>query len=407
MSERNKLAVDGGVPVRTEGFREWPIYDEREQKLLMEVLHSGKWGGVGGVKSKEFEPKIPEIEKRFAQYQDARYAIACCNGTIAITIALQAAGVMPGDEVIIPPYTFIATASAALAYGVIPVFADISEDTLSMDPDAVERLITPNTKAIIAVHIAGAPADLTRLKAIAVQHNLKLIEDAAQAVGAEWENRKVGAIGDIGTFSFQSSKNLNSGEGGMIVTNSKELWEKAWSIVNVGRIPDGGWYQHERIGQNYRITEFQAAVLLAQLTRLEEQMQLRERNARLLDEMLADIEGIEPVQALPGTTRHAYHLYMLRLSKEMAARADKNDFIRKVNAEGIPLGYGYVSLNQNKAIQESIREWSGQSRQDACPVSEYLCDRSALWLPQNLLLSDEKAIRDTAAALKKVLDSYR
>ena len=406
MIETNKLAINGGVPVRTKDIGEWPIYDELEEQLLLEVLHSGKWGGVGDVKSKDFEPKIPKIEKKFAEYLDASYAIACSNGTLAITISLQAAGVMPGDEVIIPPYTFIATATAALAYGVIPVFADIDEQTLLIDPSAVERLITAKTKAIIAVHIAGAPANMTRLKEIAQKHQLILIEDAAQAVGAAWENRKVGAIGDISTFSFQSSKNLNSGEGGMIVTNSKELWEKAWSIINVGRVPDGSLYHHERIGQNYRLTEFQAAILLAQMTRLDEQIRLREQNAALLNRLLESIEGIAPVPAARGTTRHAYHLYMMLLSEEMAGRIDKNDFIRKVNAEGIPLGYGYVSLNNNQAIRDSIREWSRISRHDACPISEMVCEKRALWLPQNLLLSDEQAIRDTASALQKVLASY-
>lgn len=403
----NKLAVDGGIPVRSEGFAEWPIYDQLEEQLLLEVLHSGKWGGVGDVKSGKFAPKIPEFERKFAEYQEAQYAIACSNGTVAITIALQAAGVGPGDEIIIPPYTFIATASAALAYGVTPVFADIDPETLLIDPAAVEKRITPKTKAIVAVHIAGASADLTRLQAIADRHGLVLIEDSAQAVGAEWEHRKVGAIGHIGTFSFQSSKNLNAGEGGIIVTNSKALWEKAWSIVNVGRIPDGAWYQHERIGQNYRLTEFQAAILLAQLTRLDEQMETRSRNAVLLDSLLEQVEGITPARVSSGTTRHAYHLYMLLLSEEYAARIEKNDLIRKVNAEGIPLAYGYVSLNQNRAIRDAIRDWTGAYRDDACPVSEALSDKRALWLPQNLLLSDEQAIRDTAAALQKVLRTYR
>lgn len=405
-----KLAIHGGLPVRKEGFAEWPIYDELEEKMLLDVLHSGKWGGVGGVKSDAYQAKIPKLEQEFARLHEAKYAVACNNGTVAITIALQAVGVKPGDEVIIPPYTFIATASAALAYGVIPVFADIEADTLQIDPISVEKAITPKTTAIIAVHVAGAPANMGALKKIAEKYNLKLIEDAAQAVGASWEHMKVGAIGDVGTFSFQSSKNINSGEGGMVVTNSKEIWENVWSYVNVGRIPEGGWYQHERIGQNYRLTEFQAAVALAQLTRLERQMQVREKNAALLDQLLAKIDGLTIVPPTPGTTRHAYHLYMFRLTGTFAKPIHKHEFIEQVNAEGIPIGYGYTSLNRNRAIIDSIRAWTGETgetRIDECPVSERLCDHEVLWLPQTVLLSDRKAMEDIAEALDKVLATYR
>lgn len=402
----NKLAVDGGTPVRNAGFKEWPIFDELEEKLLLEVLHSGKWGGTGGALVPDFQSKITQLEKQFAQYHDAKYAIACANGTVAITIALQAAGVRPGDEVIIPSYTFIATATAALAFGAIPVFADIEEETLLINPDVVEGLITSKTKAIIAVHIAGAPANLNRLKQIAGRHGLKLIEDAAQAVGASWEGTKIGAIGDIGTFSFQSSKNLNAGEGGMIVTNSDEVYQAAWSYTNVGRVLDGAWYQHERIGQNYRITEFQAAILLAQMTRLEDQIRIRKQNAVLLDTLLQQQKELITVRETPGTTCHAYHLYMLRLAPEFAARVDKDDFIRKLNAEGLPFSYGYIPLNKNEAIQQSIEAWTGKPRIDSCPVSERMSGKEVLWLSQTVLLSDEEAMSDISEGLRKVIASY-
>lgn len=406
MSSKAKLAVNGGTPVRTEPFAPWPVFDKLEEEFLIQALHSGKWGGTGPVISDAYKPMIPEFEQAFASLQQAKYAVACCNGTVAITIALQAAGVRPGDEVIVPPYTFIATASAPLAFGAIPVFADVEEATLLIDPDAVERNITNRTKAIIAVHLAGAPANMTRLKDIAKQHGLALIEDAAQAVGAEWEGCRVGAIGDLGTFSFQSTKNLNAGEGGMVVTNSKELWERTWSIVNVGRIPEGGWYQHERIGQNYRITEFQAAVLLAQMTRLKEQMRRREQNAQLLSRLLEEIEGIEPIRPAAGTTRHANHLYLLKLAPEFAEQIDKHDFVRGVQAEGIPLHAGYESLHLNQAIQEEIALLTGAKRQDHCPVSERMSAKQAMWLPQQVLLSDEQAMHDVAEALRKVITAY-
>ncbi len=275
-----KLAINGGTPVRTKSFPEWPIHGELEKKLLLEVLESGKWGGVGRIKLEEFEQK-------FAKVQDAKYATTVNNGTIAITAALYAAGIQAGDEVIIPPYTFIATATAVLMIGAIPVFVDIEADTLLLNPEKVEAAITPKTKAIIAVHIAGAPANMTRLMEISKKHGLRLIEDAAQAVGAKWEGVGVGAIGDLGTFSFQSSKNLNAGEGGIITSNDKELADLVWSVANVGRIREGAWYQHENVGWNLRLTEFQAAILLAQMSRLEEQCVKREANGQLLTKLLS------------------------------------------------------------------------------------------------------------------------
>jgi len=401
-----KLAIDGGTPVRTKPFASWPVYGDLELQLLKEVLESGKWGGAGSTKP-GYQAKLPEMERKFAELQDANYAVSVANGTVAITVALQAAGVKPGDEVIIPPYTFIATATAALAYGAIPVFADIEEDTLLIDPEKVESLITPKTKAIIAVHIAGAPANMTRLNEIAKKHNLVLIEDAAQAVGAKWEGRGVGSLGDLGTFSLQSSKNLNAGEGGVITTNSREFWENAWSICNVGRIPQGGWYQHERFGQNYRMTEFQAAIVLAQMTRLEEQMKKRETNAKLLDELLGEIDGIRLVRRDPRVTRHAYHLYIFKLAPDLAERINKEQFAKQVTAEGVPLSTGYVPLNKNKAILGKIKEWTGEEREYDCPVCERLCAREAFWLTQNVLLSDEQDMHDIARALRKVIASYQ
>jgi dTDP-4-amino-4,6-dideoxygalactose transaminase len=372
-------------------------------QLLKEVLESGKWGGAGGSPRSNYEPKLPLMERKFAELQNAQYAVSVVNGTVAITVALQAAGLKPGDEVIVPPYTFIATASAALAYGIIPVFADIEEDTLLIDPEKVEALITAKTKGIIAVHIAGAPANMTRLKEIAAKHGLALIEDAAQAVGASWEGQGVGAIGDLGTFSLQSSKNLNSGEGGIITTNNRDYWENAWSICNVGRVPNGGWYQHDRFGQNYRMSEFQAAVVLGQMTRLEEQMSKREQNAKLLDELLSGTKGIRLLKQDPRITRHAYHLYMFKLDLE---QADKNDFIRKANAEGIPLAAGYIPLNRNQSIIETTKMWTGEERVYDCPVCERLCEKEAVWLTQHILLSDEQAIREVAHGLQKVAQSY-
>jgi dTDP-4-amino-4,6-dideoxygalactose transaminase len=394
----NKLAVDGGTPVRTKPFPEWPVRDELEEKLIIEVVQSGRWGGA----EKE---KLEQFEQQFASFQDAKYAVTVNNGTISITAALLAAGVEPGNEVIIPPYTFIATATAMLMFGAIPVFADIDPDTLLIDPEKVEALITPNTKAIVAVHIAGAPADMTRLKEIAARHQIRLIEDAAQAVGAQWEGKGVGALGDMGTFSFQSSKNLTAGEGGVILTNDEHLADRVWSLANVGRIRKGAWYQHEHIGWNLRMTEFQAAILLAQMTRLEEQIALREVNANILNELLREIPGIRLLKRDPRIMRHAYHLYMFCLSTELSERVDKGDIIKKLNAEGIPVSAGYGSLNQNKAIIAKTSKFTSRHTEYSCPISERLCDKEVLWLTHNVLLAGEEDMVDIANAVKKVLDS--
>ncbi|MDF2723462.1 MAG: aminotransferase DegT [Paenibacillus sp.] len=392
----SKLAFEGGTPVRTKPFPKWPIFDELEQKLLLEVLDSGRWGGV-------VRNKLEQFEQQFADFHKAKYAVTVSNGTIAITAALIAAGIEAGDEVIMTPYTFIASATSALMVGMIPVFVDIEPDTLLIDPEKVEAAITPKTKAILAVHIAGGPANMTRLNEIAKKHNLRVIEDAAQAVAAQWDGTEVGAIGDVGTFSFQSSKNLNCGEGGIILTNQKELADRIWSIANVGRVRQGAWYQHEVVGWNFRLTEFQAAILLAQMTRLEEQCKLREQNAALLTELLSATEGVRVMRRDARVTRHAHHLYMFRLESELADRVEKADIIKKLNAEGIPVSAGYVSLNQNRAIIEETRKLTGEERVYDCPISERLCDKEVLWLPQTVLLAGEADMHDIAAAVQKVL----
>ncbi|MCR8632238.1 DegT/DnrJ/EryC1/StrS family aminotransferase [Paenibacillus radicis (ex Xue et al. 2023)] len=394
-----KLAIDGGVPTRTKSFPDWPIYGEMEERLLLEVLHSGKWGGTGRI-------QLPEAEKQFAAIHDAKHAITVVNGTVAITIALQAAGVQPGDEVIMPPYTFFATASAALMFGAIPVFVDVEENTLLLDASKVEAAITPRTKAIVPVHIGGAMADMTQLKAIADKYKLRIIEDSAQAVGARWNGSGAGTIGDLGTFSFQSTKNINSGEGGMILTQSDEMADLAWSLINAGRVRSGEWYQHENVGWNLRMTEFQAAILIAQLSRLEQQMITREKNAKLLEELMRQIEGIRVLDRDPRITRHANHLFLFKIMPELAERISKQEVCRAIGAEGIPVHEGYVSLNLNPAIIEGTRKWTGESRTYSCPVSERACLKEALWMHQNVLLGDEQDMYDIAQGITKVLKSY-
>ncbi|WP_135556876.1 DegT/DnrJ/EryC1/StrS family aminotransferase [Paenibacillus cymbidii] len=399
MGTTQALASRGGAPVRTAPFPAWPVFGELEERLVLEALRSGKWGGVG-------RDKLVEVEEAFARLHDAKYAVSVANGTIAITLALKAAGVGPGDEVIMPPYTFVATATSALLFGAIPVFADVEADTLLLDPERVEEAITPRTKAIVAVHIAGAPANMDRLGEIAARRGLALIEDAAQAVGARWNGIGVGAIGDAGTFSFQSSKNLNSGEGGMIVTNREDIADLAWSYANAGRVREGAWYQHENVGWNFRLTELQAALLLAQMTRLGEQMATRERNASLLDALLADVAGVCPMKRDPRITEHAHHLYMFRVAPELArAAGGKAELVRHLQAEGIPAASGYVPLSGNQAVLAEIGKLTGTVPTFDCPVCDNACENEAIWLTQNVLLAGEADMHDVARAVRKVTEA--
>ncbi|NLX37147.1 MAG: DegT/DnrJ/EryC1/StrS family aminotransferase, partial [Chloroflexi bacterium] len=248
-----RLAIDGGEPLRQRPFPHWPQWSEQERKALLTTLASGEWWSMGG-------EQVDAFTREFAAAHEAAHGVCCTNGSAALEICLRAIGLDWGDEVITSSYSFVATANAALLVGAIPRFADVLPDTWNLDPCQVEALITPRTKAIIAVHIGGEPADMDALAQIAQEHDLPLIEDAAQAHGAAWRGRHVGAIGDMGTFSFQNSKNITAGEGGIILTNSADWHERCWSVVNVGRRPDGGWYEHVGLASNYRLTEWQAAV---------------------------------------------------------------------------------------------------------------------------------------------------
>lgn len=400
-----RLAINGGEPVRTEPFPAWPVWDESDVQAISETLRSSKWG-IGGTKTEEFE-------KAFAAFQQARYAVTCVNGTAALEIALRAIGLEPGDEVIVPAYTFIATASACLMVNAVPVFVDIEPDTYLIDPRQVEQAITERTRAVIPVHVAGCPADMDAIMQIARRHGLRVIEDCAQAHGAEWNGRRVGAIGDVGTFSFQSSKNLNAGEGGCCVTDDERLYRRCWSLKNVGRSPDGEWYDHPILGWNYRMTQFQAALLLNQLRRVEAQAALRTQNARQLTERLSKIEGIRPLKVDARVTRHAYHLYVFRYDASAFNGLPREEFVKALNAEGITCSEGYRPLYREAAFRTpdvyraALALASRPIDYDAvhCPVTERVCREEAVWLYQAWLLGGQKEIDDIVNAIVKIKEA--
>jgi dTDP-4-amino-4,6-dideoxygalactose transaminase len=258
----------------------------------------------------------------------------------------------------------------------------------------------------LPVHIAGQPADMDGILAIAQTHKLRVVEDACQAWGAEWRGQRVGALGDLGAFSFQASKNITAGEGGIIVTNDGHLADLCWSLHNVGRRKGGLWYEHVRQGGNYRMTEWQGAILLAQLERADALARQRHENALYLSEVLQSIPGIDPLKVDPRVTRHAWHLFVFRYRSAAFGGLPRQDFIAALQAEGIPCTPGYVPLNESPALQDGLRKLQA-FRKDisaprACPVAERLSQEEAVWLPQNLLLGGEKEINDIVEAIAKI-----
>ncbi len=403
MKRKNELALFGGHKTNEKHFP-WPIYDEEEVNAVAEIVKSGVWANPN------CDGLVAEFEKEFAAYCGTKYAIACANGTISLRLALIACGVKPGDEVIVPPYTFIATASIVIEANCVPVFVDIEPDTYNLDPVAVEKAITPRTKVIIPVHFGGLACNMDALMAIGKKHNIKIIEDAAHAHGGEYKGKKLGSIGDAASFSFQSSKNLNSGEGGIVTTNDEHIANMVDSLRNVGRVKGGQWYEHHNLGCNYRITQMQTAILSLQLKRLEEQTQKRDSNGLHLNSLLKKIEGISPLTRGHGETLHAYHLYIFRYDKTYFNNLPKKEFSEMLAAEGVPSFMGYPEpLYKQPVFQKknfmcyAIPEVVDYTKV-YCPVTEKACYEEAVWILQHAMLGEKEDMEKFAAAISKIQD---
>jgi dTDP-4-amino-4,6-dideoxygalactose transaminase len=421
----SRLALFGGSPARTKPTPTWPIFDDREETALLEVLRSGEWwrysfgagSGQADVTEDLSRSKVVEFQKAFAEMQGAKYGIACANGTGALEVALKALGIGAGDEVIVPAYSFIATASAVLMVNAMPIFVDIDEQTFNIDPQRVEEAITPKTKAMIPVHFAGQAADMDALLAIARRHGLVILEDAAHAHGATWNDRGLGTIGELGTFSFQSSKNMTAGEGGIILTNDQSLAALCESYIWGGREIGRPWYEHHRLGWNYRMTEFQGAILLQQLARLSEQNAKRERNAAYLSTHLSRIPGIS-VLTRPGfAKKHSHHIFIFRF-QEREFGIPRKDFLRALENEGIACSSGYahplyknpVFLNQNfypKGCPFSCGHPAPtldyNSFAELCPNAERGC-AEAVWLQHWQLLEEKDDMDSIVEAISKIYE---
>jgi dTDP-4-amino-4,6-dideoxygalactose transaminase len=398
------LALLGGTRACERPWPSWPIFDDAERTQVAHVLESGKWW---------FGEKVQAFEAAYASFQGARYAVSCTNGTTAIEMGLRALGVVAGDEVIVPPYSFIATASAVVTVGAVPVFADIHPDTLCLDPVDVEYKITPRTKAIIPVHVAGTIADMDSINALARKHDLRVLEDAAHAWGSQSHGRGAGTLGQCGTFSFQVSKNITAGEGGILVTDDEDLADLCRSYTHCGRLKGAAWYDHGVLGSNLRLTEFQAAILLAQLGRLENQIDRRAASASMLDQELRDLPGVRLLAPAPTMTRRSYHMYVFRLDESVLG-ISRPRFLEALQAEGLPASTGwYRPLYANEVfrnahlgpvhgIRAPLANQGVDYRSVSCPVCEQVC-RDAVWIPQNVLLADPQAIQSAANAIRKVI----
>lgn len=418
-----KLALHGGSPTRTTPFPTWPIFDEIEERAVMDVLRSGNWWRYSfgqGVNLTETDTgprsQAAMFQEAFARMHDCTYGIAAANGTATLEMGIRALRFDVGDEVIVPAYTYIASATCLLQNNLVPIFVDIDPETYNIDPLRIEEAITDHTRAIVVVHFAGQPADMDAVSAIARKHNLAIIEDAAHAHGCEWRGKKCGSFGQFGSFSFQASKNMTAGEGGIITTNDRELAARCEALMWAGRRVGRPWYEFSELGWNYRITEFQAAILRGQLSRLVDQNDTREKNATHLSLLLSDIKGIRPLHRDKRTTRHGYHIYLLRYD-ESIINLPRETFLSALTAEGVPCQAGYcypvyknpMFLNK-QFINGSFplgtmyhEDIDYEAFSERCSVAERTCRSEAVWLPQNLFLGNDSDMTDIAEAIRKVL----
>ncbi len=403
-------AILGGVRSHKRPWPSWPRWDKNSDELrVLKVLRSGVWSR---------DKVVEEFETTWARTIGAKRSLAVVNGTNALIIALKQHDIGGGDEVIMPPYTFIATAQAVFSTGAIPVFADIDRDTYQIDPKKIEEKITPRTRAIVPVHICGLPADMVSIMEIARRHNLIVVEDACQAWMAEIANKKVGTFGHAGCFSFQNSKNIPIGEGGAIVSDDEAFIDRCYSYHNFGCIYGTvkGTSGFVGPGTKLRITEYQAAIGLAQLERLELQTDMRNHHATYLKHHLDGIPGIRTYSVYPNVTRLALHLFPFRYDPDQFHGLTRNEFIQALTAEGILCEEGYAPLNKMSFIENTFKSKNfrlmydaetlnieNYNRNNQCLINDKVCEET-VWLPQNVLLGSRDDMNDIINAITKIYD---
>jgi perosamine synthetase len=386
--------------------RDWPLVEANDEKALLDVLHSGRWGRTGAGPT-----RVKEFETVFAERMRAKYCVATSSGTTALLSSLGALNVGPGDEVILPPYTFVATFNVITASFALPVFADVDADSFQLDPKKAAAAITPATKVLMPVHIGGSPCDLDAMAEIARQRNVVMLEDACQAPGADWKGQPVGTKGIGGCFSFQASKNLTAGEGGAVITNHEAFADQVFNFHTPGAPkPAPSWGR----AANYRLTEFQAALLISQYERFNRQQDVRNANARHLTSMLRSIPGITPAKLNGANSRSGWHLYMMRYDARQFAGLPRSKFLQALVNAGVQASSGYTALNNSPHVKalaanphyqriygrDTMAKWVERNQ---CPVNDKLVEE-AVWLGQTKLLASRtemERIAETIASIQK------
>src|SRR5579859_2312086 len=404
-----KLAITGGEPIRKKRFDAWPMYTEKERQALEDVLTNHNWGG------QPFPGKHGDaFGKAFAAFHTAKYGQVVNTGTVAIQAALKAIDIRPGDEVIVPAYTWEGTVGPVLLVNAVPVFVDVDPDTYCLDAKLVEQAITPKTKALLPVHLGMRFADLDVLVPLAAKHGIKIIEDCAHAHGGMWRGKGAGSIGDLGAFSFQSSKLITSGEGGAVITNNLEYFERVQSYINTGRRSVTDQFHHRMIGFNYRLGEFQAAVLNPQLERLPEQAKVRQENMGYFESRLRGTAGIELLKPEPRITRPAPYGYVLKYHAEQVKDIPRAAFVGALQLEGIPCdGLFYEPVYRSSLFPVDSSDfpalsWDREKPLDlrnmySCPEADRAAYHEAVWFPHQLFLGSTEDVDAIADAIHKVL----
>lgn len=390
------LAIDGGAPLRDRPFPPWPQFDDGERKALTRALDQGQWWRAGGGEVEAFEEEL-------AAHHGAKRALAVTNGTVALELALTILGAGPGDEVVLPAFTFVSTSVAIQLRGATPVPADVDLDTYCLDPDAAAAATNERTKVVLPVHMAGQIAAMDRLQEVASSASAAVLQDAAHAHGAEWRGKKVGDFGSVAILSFQNFKLMTAGEGGALLLPSDELWEEAFLCHNVGRPIGDTRYNHERLCTNMRMNEFSAAVLRVQLSRLDEQNRLREERAALLTKLLTEDSRIVIQGRDPGCDIHPHYMFMFRLDRSELPGVDRKRVSEALLAEGIPSSITYPPVYRTKAFQSGPSASTPEEMAQRCPNSETIGD-DGIWIHHRVLLGDERDVHDVADAVTKVLD---
>ena len=400
----SELALLGGSPVRTKPFAPWPQYLPADLERVRDVIESRHWGGY----------PMPsryagEFAQKFAEMHGAKYGLCVANGTIALVAALQAAGIRFGDEVIVPAYTWDGTATAVLFAGGVPVFADVDPETYSLTAETARAVLTPRTRALLPVHLAMRFADMDGLMALAAEDNLKIVEDCAHAHGGQYRGRGAGSMGDIGCFSLQESKLMTAGEGGIVITSDLRMFEHLQSQTNCGRASMTDQFDQRVIGANYRMTDLQAALLMGQLEMWPEMQARRDRSAGLLSSALGSLTGVQPLKAQSEITRSAIYCYVFKYLPERQG-VSRDLFAAALEAEGIPCDGRFYEPVYRSDLFHAAPENCPQLKQDysgvKCPVSERAAYEESVWLPQFLLIGEDKDVDDVIAGIGKVLRHF-